>query len=424
MPTQGAPHQARETLRAARAKVAGAYVAVAALMTAIVTWGQSLVPQIAVDNRSQIVTGDPPWIDAWVRWDSNWYGGIAENGYFYTPGQQSPIAFFPSYPMAVRGVTEVTGDYQVSGVLITLVCGLLSVLLFHNWVRQRVSGRAAGLALASLMAYPYAFFIYGAMYSDALFLLCVLAAFTCLEKRWFLLAGLIGAVATAGRPVGLALVAGLCVRTLEMLAQDRARAVEADGLTTDSMTPTEEPRTRPSFRDLVGSLRDLRFRHVTVLTAVLGLAGWCFYLWREFGNPLAFAAVQGSPGWDQGSGPRTWFKIGFGGQMLHGEWDIKAVLFAQAFVCLLAVLAIPQVFKRFGWGYATYVVVVLGIPLIGSKDFLGCGRYVMMAFPVFAVLGALLVAQPRRWVRIAVPVASAIGLVVATFFYGLGVLVS
>ena len=41
--------------------------------------------------------------------------------------------------------------------------------------------------------------------------------------------------------------------------------------------------TRVTFRDLLLSLRDLRFRHVTVLTAVLGLAGWCFYLWRTLG---------------------------------------------------------------------------------------------------------------------------------------------
>jgi hypothetical protein len=48
----------------------------------------------------------------------------------------------------------------------------------------------------------------------------------------------------------------------------------------------------------------------------------------------------------------------------------------------------------------------------------------MMAFPVFAVLGSLLVEQKRRWLRIAVPVVSALALVVATFFYGLGVLIS
>ena len=48
----------------------------------------------------------------------------------------------------------------------------------------------------------------------------------------------------------------------------------------------------------------------------------------------------------------------------------------------------------------------------------------MMAFPVFAVLGALLDRQPRRWIRVAVPAVSAVALLVATFFYGPGVLIS
>lgn len=383
-----------------------AYAVVTVLLTTVVSWAQGLPLAAEITNRSQIVTGDPIWIDAWVRWDSNWYGGIAENGYFYHPGQQSPIAFFPSYPMAVRLVAELVGDVQVAGVLVTVLCGAASLVLFWRWLDGRVTSRARRLATASLMAYPYAFFIYGAMYSDALFLLCVLAAFTALEARHFALAGLIGAVATAGRPVGLALVAGLVVRTLEMLAQSTSG------------------RDKVSFRELARALTTVRPRHTLVGLSVAGLLGWMAYLWFVFGNPVAFADAQSSPGWDQGAGPRTWFKVGFGGQMLHGPWDTKAILFAQFFVCLLAALAIPQVFRRFGWGYLTYAVIVLGIPLVGSKDFLGCGRYVMMAFPVFAVLGALLDQQPRRWIRVAVPAVSALALLVATFFYGLGVLIS
>ena len=258
-----------------------AYAVVTVLLTTVVSWAQGLPLAAEITNRSQIVTGDPIWIDAWVRWDSNWYGGIAENGYFYHPGQQSPIAFFPSYPMAVRLVAELVGDVQVAGVLVTVLCGAASLVLFWRWLDGRVTSRARRLATASLMAYPYAFFIYGAMYSDALFLLCVLAAFTALEARHFALAGLIGAVATAGRPVGLALVAGLVVRTLEMLAQSTSG------------------RDKVSFRELVRALTTVRPRHTLVGLSVAGLLGWMAYLWFVFGNPVAFADAQSSPGWDR-----------------------------------------------------------------------------------------------------------------------------
>ena len=48
---------------------------------------------------------------------------------------------------------------------------------------------------------------------------------------------------------------------------------------------------------------------------------------------------------------------------------------------------VPAVARRFGWGYAGYVLVVMGIPLLGTKDFMSCGRYLLAAFPVFAVVG-------------------------------------
>src|SRR5688572_33391170 len=39
------------------------------------------------------------WITrAWAHWDSSWYASIADEGYWYVPGRQSPVAFFPAYP--------------------------------------------------------------------------------------------------------------------------------------------------------------------------------------------------------------------------------------------------------------------------------------------------------------------------------------
>ena len=75
-----------------------------------------------------------------------------------------------------------------------------------------------------LLLYPYAFYLYGAMYGDSLFLLTAIGSFVLLERRHYWLAGLVGALATAGRPVGVAVAVGLVVRMLEMLAEQRALA--------------------------------------------------------------------------------------------------------------------------------------------------------------------------------------------------------
>ena len=73
------------------------------------------------------------------------------------------------------------------------------------------------------------------------------------------------------------------------------------------------------------------------------------------------------------------------------------------------VALIPRIVRRLGYGYGVYTLVVLGMPLVESKDFQGLGRYCLAAFPAFAVLGELLASRPR--LRVAWLVVSAGGLV-------------
>ena len=127
-----------------------------------------------------------------------------------------------------------------------------------------------------------------------------------------------------------------------------------------------------------------------VLISVLGFAGWCVYLWVTFGDPLAFVVAESAPGWYQGVGPRTWFKSSSSGHCCRAarRCDLLAV---QAILCLCAVLLLPP-------GVATVRVGLPGvtrssssaIPLIGTKDFMGTGRYVLAAFPVIAAAGDFL----------------------------------
>ena len=132
------------------------------------------------------------------------------------------------YPLGVRGLGGVLGDVQLAGSLLGVLAGLAAVLLFARWVWTRLPRRSAVLAIAVLLVYPYSFFLYGAMYADSLFLLCAIGAFVLLERRWYLAAGLVGALATAGRPVGIAVAVGLVVRTLEMLAESRRASTPGD----------------------------------------------------------------------------------------------------------------------------------------------------------------------------------------------------
>lgn len=376
----------------------------------------------------------PAWLDAWFQMDSGWYYSIAADGYWYAPGAQSPIAFFPSYPMTVRAVGLLTGgDYQIAGTMVAVLCGAGSVTLFTIWVWRRLPRAGAVTAIALLMLYPYAFYMYGAMYSDSLFFLVTVGAFLLLDHRRYWLAGLLGAVATAGRPVGVAVAIGLVIRMLEMQAEAmaaRRSAATSDGDNAAAETvPVPAPvlvdgHPRPRFRELFAAIPTIRWRQAGVFASGLGLAGWCLYLWWTFGDPLIFIEVQSAPGWSQGVGPPTWFKFLYFQTFIEGRIPFALVLSAQAAFCLLAVLLLRRVSRQFGWGYVAYTAVVIAIPIIGTRDFMGTGRYVMAAFPAIAAAGCYLATTRWRWLRPVTLGVLAFGLLGATVLYAMGLTVS
>ena len=171
----------------------------------------------------------PGWLGGWAQWDSGWYFRIATDGYSYVPGQQSTVVFFPAYPLLMRVTGGVVGDTYLAGILVTLAAGVGAVTLFAVWLRDRLTSAAAWSALLLFVLYPYSFFLFGAVYADAVFVAAAVGAFVLLERDHPWLAGLAAAVATAARPMGLILVVGLVLRALERRRE-----------------PTERPTTGPA----------------------------------------------------------------------------------------------------------------------------------------------------------------------------------
>jgi hypothetical protein len=62
---------------------------------------------------------------------------------------------------------------------------------------------------------------------------------------------------------------------------------------------------------------------------------------------------------------------------------------------------------------------VLAIPLIGTKDFYGTGRYIMVAFPVMAVAAAVIADSHRRWLAPTAFAISIFGLIGAAVLYAM-----
>ncbi|MGI8808476.1 MAG: mannosyltransferase family protein [Acidimicrobiales bacterium] len=343
------------------------------------------------------------WVDAFGWWDGWWYVGIARRGYrFFRPNRQSPVAFFPAYPMAMRFLGWVVGGPLVAGFLLTVACGLGVAVLFHRWCVAKIGPAKARLAVLLLLVYPFAFYLMGAVYADALFIVASLAAFLALERDRPVLAGLAGIVATASRPVGAALVLGLWVLYLERQGVLRGRG-----------SPV-----------VLGRRRRLRLADAGLLLAPLGLAAFCGFLWLRFGDAFAFFDVAGAPGWDQPPGAHTWFKVHWVKAMWNGPWTDGHFghLAVNAVATIVTVAFIPAVFRRLGWGYGVYVTIAVVATAAATKDFVGMGRYSLAAFPCFAVAADLLFRRPK--LARAVLGLSGVGLVILTQLHARGTIVS
>ena len=362
------------------------YLGVAAVLFAVVAVSaHSLRPRLVVPGVKPANYAGPQVFEGWVRFDAGWYRWNAEHGWYYLGNRaQSSVAFFPSYSLIMRAVHAVVGgDMAAVGVLVTFLAGLAAVVMFYRWCRCFFADNASFCAVALLIAWPYAFYLFGAVYADALFVASSVTAFYFLERDRPLAAGLAGAVASAARPVGLAVVIGLAAVQWHRGARSR--------------------------RDLL------------VLSSAAGFLGYVGYLTIRFHAPFAFATAEGAPGWDQRPGPHTWFKVEFFQRVVHfphrGLYFTLGIVF-QALVAVGLLVVARWVWRRLGWGYALYVAMVLGVPLLGSKDLQGLGRYALAAFPSFAVLGEML--STRRNMRFAVLGCSAAIMLVLCSAYARG----
>lgn len=339
---------------------------IAFLSVALATLGSLLFPP------TNWMPPDVPhlaFIEALVRWDAGWYGEIAQNGYHYKPGEQSAVAFFPLYPLLIRALMFLGINRWVAGITVSMVCAMAGLYLFSRWAKQ-LAPQVWQSAFWLLALYPFAEYLYGVVYSDALFLLCAVSAFLALEKNRPILSAIFGALACACRPVAPAVVLGLLVRSLEL----RRRKGE-----------------RLRLIDFVPAL------------AGLGLLAFMTYLQFSFDDGLAFVHVQGAPGWAQPPGWHSWLKIDWFKTMFpQVDLLIGIRLGGHALMTVLALGLVVPTFKRLGWGYGVFTLIVVGIPAVSSKDFQGLGRYVIAAFPLFVTVALLLAERPR--VRVALMV--------------------
>src|SRR5579859_3549561 len=90
-----------------------------------------------------------------ARWDSVWYLAIAQGGYGH---EASRTAFFPLYPLLLRGVGIVIGSDLVAGVLISLIAFMVGLVLLYRLVALELDHELARITVMLIAFCPMAYF--------------------------------------------------------------------------------------------------------------------------------------------------------------------------------------------------------------------------------------------------------------------------
>lgn len=337
----------------------------------------------------------PGMLNHWAHWDGAWYAAIATDGYRATG--ESAAAFFPLYPLLIRGVTVVGVGPAVAGVAIsTLAC--LAALAFTYATADRLWGAAvARAATLGLAFFPTAFF-FNAVYAEALFVALVAGALWAIAVRHDLLvAGAFGCLAAATRNVGVLLVLPLLAEWLS-------------------------DRRRYGVRGVVG-----------IALVPVGLAGYAAYLWRVFGDPFLFAKAP-ARGWGRNLvDPLTTLGRAYDAAaagvpyVTHPSKVLEtrapdvafklAAAFDFGFLLLLLVLLGAAAFlvqRRF----TVFAAALVAPSLLAPSALLplaGIGRYLLPALPLFWALG-LLLERSRAAVLAATIAMTALGAYLTVLF--------
>ena len=141
-------------------------------------------------------------LSVWQRFDTNWYLKIAQHGY---AGDDGSTVYFPLYPLLIRIVSTVVGNAMLSALLLSNLLLIGALVLLYRLSDALFGAVSARRAVAYWLLFPTAFFMLAA-YTESLFLFLTLAAFDCVRRDKWMLAGLFGGLAALTRLQGALLV--------------------------------------------------------------------------------------------------------------------------------------------------------------------------------------------------------------------------
>jgi hypothetical protein len=358
-----------------------------------------------------------------ARWDASWYLVIAHYGYRPDLGSftSSRDAFFPLYPLGLRGLGWLGVPLVLGGVLISMVAFALALYGIHRLTTLeltravRAGGRslldtstvagtgstaaegndAARLAVMVTAFAPMAFF-FSAVYSESLYLALSVGLFYAARTGRWAVVGVLAAAAGATRSTGIVLVLPALMLYVYGPREDRT----------------------PDFPLARGLARRYRLRKDVLWLALApaGIAVYMLYLglaggdglspfhaqdvWgRHFAGPYLGiweglrAAFEGARQLLSLQQHHVYFAAGGENAFVAAEHNVLLFAFLAA-----ALVALVGVLRRLPLAYGAYVIAALALPLsypVTAQPLMSLPRFLVVLFPLSIWFATWLAAHRR-----------------------------
>ena len=319
----------------------------------------------------------------WANFDGVHYLNIAKHGYY-----QFQQAFFPFYPYFIRYLAKFFKNYLFSGLFISHFAFFVSLYLFYQLVRLDFAEEIAKKSLIFLLLFPTSFY-FGSVYTESLFLALILGSFYATRKKQWGMAGILGALASATRPVGIFLFPALLVEWHRQ------------------KTKNKKQKTK---------------NFLALLFVGFGLLVYMWYLQRTVGDPFYFIHVQPFFGAQRTGGKIIllyqvfwrYFKMLVTVEKTTLTYFVVVLEFLSGLLfLLLSIFA----YLRLRLSYFIFMVFAYLTPtLTGTLS--SMPRYVLVLFPGFILLAIW--AEKYRWLKILYPIIAGILLIISSILFTRG----
>ena len=290
------------------------------------------------------------WLDIWGVWDTGWYLNIAQN--WYTTDINSHgganYGFFPLYPFLMRIVGWFVQNNYIGGIIVSNAALLVSCIFLYKLVEREASSKIALNSIKFLFLFPTAF-IFSAVFSESLFVACMLVSFYFARgNRWFW-AGFFGGLTALTRSIGVF----VCL---------------------------------PLFYEYIHS-KDFKVANVRVdvlcLSLVpIGLSLFAFLNYRLTGDFLAFSHIQ-QTGWKhEWTNP---FSV-----LLGSLVDGDPLHFLNGIFSITAVVVLSAGIRTIGFSFWLMGMILLFFPPLAGKVCMNSMlRYGLVVFPFYLMFAKI-----------------------------------